>query len=213
MVIVFDFDGVIVRNSEFIKQDAWRVVFGENKRISLVKELLVKYADGKGSRYNIIHDLLKEEGVTLHIDSLIDHYASIFNDVVKKGILSEGVILEDKEVLEDLSKFHKLYINSATPEDVLRVTVESLGIENFFTGVYGTPSTKVENLNQIAKLSDLDVCDLVFVGDSNGDYNAALEVGCSFIGFSNSWNGWDHSKNYRLITKLKELKELIDQLN
>lgn len=211
MTIVFDFDGVIVRRSEFSKREAWKVVFDNDpKMISGIKKLSEKYSGGKGTRINILRDLFREEVGYGDRSDFIKQYSEKFNQVVQNSILSEGILPEDREALEKLSKKHKLFINTATPEEVIKITIEQLGIKNYFAGIYGMPTSKVDNLKKAALVSGVKMEDIVFVGDGENDYEASLEAGCKFIGVSNDWNNWQLDKKpFILVRGIFEIEALL----
>ena len=52
----------------------------------------------------------------------------------------------------------------------------------FFKQVLGRPISKTENLLKILSIESIKPSNLLFVGDEQGDLNAAREFGCHFIG-------------------------------
>lgn len=209
MILVFDFDGVIVRNSEFAKRDAWRDVFGDVRRIEAVRKLSAKYAAGRGSRYDILADLFREEGAREEeIRDLVANAANAYNGSVQRRILAEGVDPGDLAALKRLSRRYALYIDSATPEEAMKETAASLGISELFAGIYGQPTGKSANLARAAEDAGATESDVLFVGDGDGDAKAAGEFGCRFVGIANDWNKWA-DKPFPLAKDLSELERMI----
>jgi len=209
-VIVFDFDGVIVRDSEFFKQEAWAAIFSiyDGKATEYFHEAEAKYGGGRdGDRYEILRHIfarLAEPGD--RIPSLVKAGAAAFNAYVERKILEVGVEPSDRRVLEDLSKRYPLYINSATPEKELKQTVARLKLDCIFKGVFGYPSKKVENLKLVQQSENVKPQSILFVGDGERDYEAAREFDCHFMGYANDWNKWAGSeKQFALITNLRNV--------
>ncbi len=213
-IIVFDFDDVVVL-SEQIKQDSWFKIFPEYN-LSEIKPKFLKaieyYSKGKGSRFDILAMLFKFLGKKEEdIPALVEEYSNRYNTHVQRDILEKGVTDDNRDVLVNLSKKYRLYINSATPEEAIDETIENLDLKNIFTDVYGRPFSKIENLKRIAEGNNISPSEILFVGDGNGDYSASQDFGCHFIGVSTVRNKWN-SKSFKLIQSLKELDDIIHTL-
>lgn len=210
-VIVFDFDGVIVPESEQLKHRSWHPIFesyGERYRRPLA-EALEKYVGGIGDRFDIMRYVFSALGhAPEDIQQLIGPTAERFDAVVRAGILGYGVGTETREVLERLSKKHPLYLNSATPQTSLIETVRQLGIDQYFKEVLGKPKTKIENFQHVMAQEKVEPLDILFLGDAEKDYEASRAIGCRFIGFANDWNHWKSGeKPFRVITDFKEIEQ------
>jgi phosphoglycolate phosphatase-like HAD superfamily hydrolase len=210
--ITFDFDGVIVADSEYSKEDSWEAVIaelGESARRPLAAARQA-FSKGKGSRFDIIEAALKELKMpATEIVVAVPRLAEVYNRAVQTAILEKGIRPVDKEGLAALAKEHPLYINSATPEIAVQETVRSLGVELFFKGVFGQPTKKVENLRRVIAAENIKPAEMLFVGDGDGDAAAGAEAGCRFIGLANSWNKWQSPKPFPLITNLTEVMAVL----
>ena len=60
-------------------------------------------------------------------------------------------------------------------------------------------------MERILKKEKLNVKEMLFVGDAEGDYNAAKNIGCNFIGVANNWNKWK-KREFPLIKSISELQ-------
>ena len=189
--IVFDFDGVIT-DSKSLKRDAWRAVFSD--RNSNDNELLQKEVGiGKGNRYEILRrTLLSSIGVPeTELDRLVNYYADRYNELVQTGIKTKGLFLGVVQMFGRLSKKYPLYINTATPDIAIQITLEEFGLKNFFHGVFGSLSgSKEENLRQVITELNVKPFDILMVGDEAKDKEAAEKVGTRFIGIADSINKW-----------------------
>lgn len=210
--IVFDHDGVIVRLSELVKMGAWGFVanhpdIGSRLAIAEAEEY---YGRAKGNRHDILRRAFERLGKPADaIPALVKKHAERFNTIVQAGIRALGVEDEDKIALRDLSKDYALYINSGTTEPEMNETVKGFGIHKFFKGIYGQPTSKLDNLKRAMQAEKVTPKEMLFVGDSDWDFEAAKEFGCHFVGLANSWNEWDHKKPFPIIRSFSELRSII----
>ena len=212
---VFDFDGVIVRRSEFFKHDAWSEIFSDYGApgVEAVHEGVRLYGGGRGGdRFDILRHAFQTLGESEdRISTLVDETAQKYNELVQEKMIEAGVLDEDRAVLERISKRVPLYINSATPKQALERTVENLRLRSFIVGVLGRPNTKVENLKYVAEEQGIEPSEILFIGDADTDYKAGQEFGCRFIGLSNDWNMW--KKGEKPFTVISSLNEIESHLN
>lgn len=189
---IFDFDGVIVRGSEDIKRRAWSVCDDLDPiALDSLDRYRRKYAQGKGSRFDILRGLVHDLGYRgVEAEALAAEYARRYNDLVQNEIRLHGVAPADFDIIRSLAATYDLYINSATPEAALIESISALGLQSFFKGVFGQPKSKVENIYRALALSSCGVDTSMFIGDGSGDAQAAQEAGCPFIGVASLENGW-----------------------
>ena len=220
-VIVFDADGVLFPGGELMKDAAWdRMVatYSHPEHTTLTDWTTAiilargEFGTGKGtgSRFDIIALALTETGLpATTTDTVVHTWAQAYNEMVQLMILELGVYPETRAALEILTTLgHSLYVNTATPTDAVSESLRALQLEQFFTGVYGQPESKVQNLQMIAERESVPVTEQVFVGDGSGDVRAATEEGCRFIGVTNESNQWQDTP-FPLIERLDELITLL----
>lgn len=213
-VIVFDFDGVIIRRSEFFKQEAWPLVFSSygERGMDALRDAEKIYGGGRGGdRFDILRHAYEALGEpTESIPVLVEKGANTFDEIVQKKILEAGVSDEDRGVLEQLSKRMPLYLNSATPKEALERTIENIHIKELIKGVLGRPNTKVQNFQYVAEEEKLSPSEILFVGDGESDYKAAKEFGCGFVGLGNDWNNWKKGeKQFDVVYSLEEIESYL----
>src|SRR5690606_779750 len=75
-----------------------------------------------------------------------------------------------------------LYLNSRTPIEALSPLVTARKITHYFSGIYGAPASKLENLRHIQEQTQVKTNEILFVGDSDDDMNAAALLDCHFAG-------------------------------
>jgi phosphoglycolate phosphatase-like HAD superfamily hydrolase len=209
-VVVFDFDGVIIPSEE-IKQNAYEWIFsdfGEEVPREAILASRDEFANAKGNRYDIIRGIFRRVGGVADIEEVVREYSERFSVIVKKRIQELAVEPKIREMLDRLSMRHALYINSNNPDEPLKETLEALGIEHLFKGVYGSSRRKVENLTKIAESESVSPDEMVFIGDGEGDKEAAKEFGCEFIGVATSLNGWkDGTSEFKVLQTVSELDQ------
>lgn len=209
--IAFDFDGVIV-DSEEAKETAWLSLFKKEPKVSpILTEGIKRYGGGKGSRYDILRYIFTQfEKPRNKIEELVLEYADRYNEIVQHSIHDMGVIPDSLEAISYLSKKYPLYLNSATPEEALIQSAKNLRIQHYFTGILGRPSTKVENLLKVIDQEYVNIKELLFVGDGEDDYAAALKIGCNFVGIRSNLNTWDGT-SFPVISTLRDLDKMVKE--
>ncbi len=206
-VIVFDFDGVIV-DSNAIKRDAYfKVLEGivPDREIEMALE-----ANPVGTRTVVIRNALRAIG--LHDDQdylgeLVRKYGGLTINGVAQCDEIEGAI----PYLIKRRQINPVYLNSATELKSLLSILDKRQIAWIFKGVYGSPKTKVENFQEIAKVEGCDRKHIIFIGDSLSDLSAAKEYGCSFIGFENGDSTFGEICQFPKARNFLDLARLIER--
>ena len=204
-VIIFDFDGVILESLD-IK----------------TKAFLKVYQDYPEHANEIAHYHLQNGGVSrykkfVHIntnilripidDNKIEELANIFSEAVVEEMLKCPFVDGALEFLDKYSTVANLYVASGTPQDELRFIIEKCGLTQFFNGVYGTPRTKAEIIQDILNKENVDNNEIVFVGDAITDYEGAKEANVHFVARINGQTP-DNPFLKMDVTSVDDLKEL-----
>jgi phosphoglycolate phosphatase-like HAD superfamily hydrolase len=87
-----------------------------------------------------------------------------------------------KEFLDVFSRRLPLFVVSATPEEELRSIISRRGLEGYFRGIYGAPTTKTDAITEILERTGSTRDETLFVGDAVNDLNAARSCGIRFVG-------------------------------
>lgn len=200
--LVFDFDGVLVEDSdEIFKNEAWTKILSPwagtyEEHFATAKTL---YGYGKpGGRREIVDYILSRIGLLEPELSVISHALVLqFSESVFQQISAAGLVPGARDTLQSLHDVGcVLALNSSTPTyDLLRVAT-SLGIDRYFAQILGSTKepqggSKVENLETIATSVSTTKAEMVMIGDSMSDYTAAIEFGCAFVGIHNRHNLWN----------------------
>ena len=180
--VVFDFDGVLADSVE-IKTDAFAEIykpFGENivakvvdyhrrnggmSRFDKFKHYHSSYLDLQLSDYQLLK--LSEQFSALVVNAVI---AS--NEVPGANNFLQYQCLNNK----------KCIINSATPQKEICQIIDKRGMTKYFNGIYGSPSSKYDNLILALSNSEVSYKDVVFFGDAKSDLQAADTLQIDFVG-------------------------------
>ena len=110
--------------------------------------------------------------------SRAERFAALVKDRVIRSPYVPGV----RAFIERHAMTHQQYICTGTPESEMRDITDARGISRFFTGIYGSPATKVTILTRIIQEASVDASTCVFFGDALTDHEAAVAIGVPFVG-------------------------------
>ena len=183
--IIFDFDGVIL-DSMPIKTYAFREIFRDFDADAVEKLAQFHVKNGGISRFVKIRyffEVILKQKVD---DELILQYAEKFSNIVVDELLKpKYLILETIEFIESIYKTKKLFIASGAEEKELRYLCVQFGIDDYFCGIYGSPTPKSDILAAILGENGLSTDECIMIGDSINDYDASIKNNIAFYGFNN----------------------------
>ncbi len=178
--IIFDFDGVIL-DSMGIKSEAFAEVY-KPYGDEIVKKVVEHHeANGGMSRYkkfeyyhkNFLNKDLSEEEKKEMSQKFSEYVMSKIGDAP----FVPGVI----DFLENNKDRYLMFVSSGTPEYELKETIEMRGITKYFQGIYGSPRSKVEHINEILTKYKLFPQMVLFIGDGTRDREAAIQTKINFL--------------------------------
>jgi phosphoglycolate phosphatase-like HAD superfamily hydrolase len=177
--VIFDFDGVILESAD-IKTQAFLDLFADYPEHR--EAILRHHLDNVGvSRYRKF-EWIYSELLRIPLDeNQSKHLGRAFSDIALGRILTCSYVPGALECLESLRNRTRLFIASGTPQEELDLIVERRDLRRFFSGVYGTPRTKVEIIQALMSDHGFSPGNAVFIGDGLSDYQAALQTGVRFI--------------------------------
>jgi len=181
--IIFDFDGVIL-DSVDIKTKAFARLF-EDHGPGVVRQVVAHHlANGGVSRFRKFAHIYEHILQCPMPDGESERLGEKFSELVFDEIVKAAFIPGASEFLRDYHTRFQCFVASGTPEDELRSIVELRSLSAYFTGVFGTPSTKEEIALRIVAAHSFMRDEVVFIGDAMTDYKAALATGLDFIGIA-----------------------------
>lgn len=172
--VAFDFDGTLVLSNDIKRLGFFAVVAEQPGGHERMAQIL---ACPPGDRYAIFRCFADESGNDP--DEMAVRYSRWCEERILACPERSGASLA-------LAELHRagirVYINSATPTIPLRSVVLRRYGEGSFDGIHGGHGAKRKNLEAILRQENLVPSSLAMVGDGIDDREAALTVGCQFIG-------------------------------
>lgn len=192
-LIVFDCDGVLLESMD-IKGRAFRRIgaaFGPELADRLA---LYHHMHGGVNRCKKFAWLYAEaEGRAIteaELEALNERFAAIILEEMQQCALVPGA----REVLERWQGRAPLYVASGAPQGELRLFLGQRGLTSYFAGIFGAPPGKTQLLRSIIAHAGVRPADVVMVGDSRVDQQAAEAAQTRFYGrgelFKHSGHPW-----------------------
>lgn len=177
--VLWDFDGVI-KDSVDIKTRAYQSLFmpyGSNIA-KLVKEH--HEANGGMSRFDKIPVYLSFAGLN-QSEQVIEDFCDRFSRLVMEGVIESPWVPGVKEYLLESSTRQIFVIVTATPQAEIEIILNRLGISRCFRKVFGAPIRKELAISDAMKIFSLSPSDVLMIGDSKSDLEAANKNSIPFL--------------------------------
>ena len=179
--IVLDFDGVLVESNQ-VKTEAFKELFSLYPKY---EEAMLAYhfrwfSTSRMDKFrHFVYELMGRPGDG---NGILD-MAKQFSNLVMKRVISCQEVPGASEFLSEFSQRLPLYISSATPQEELLNIIRYRRFETYFRDIYGDPPIrKKEAIQTVIKKEGADPQEVLFIGDSLSDLNAARDAGVRFIG-------------------------------
>lgn len=177
--VIFDFDGVILETGD-IKTQAFADLFEDAPEH---QDAIVAYhLDNLGvSRYRkfewIYRELLRRPLSESESRALGERFSSL----VFERVLAAPFVPGAEDCLATLRGQTPMYVASGTPQEELDRVVDERGLRPYFDEVHGSPRGKIEILEEILERHGYTPDEVVFVGDGESDYKAAVGTRVPFV--------------------------------
>ena len=203
--IIFDLNGVLIDSNRF-NANLFREIFGYYSKEAGEKAAYHYLHNGGIPRKKRMEMYLREfagvDPTEEEVSKVLDRFSELLHTRMGEIPLKNNV----RELLEEKHGKCLFFVSSgALVKDAERI-LDAKGILNFFEKVYGSPQTKDKHITDILHSYGLGKDDVIFVGDSIHDKEAADKTGVNFIGViteENSWEGYN-------IPKLADIGELME---
>ncbi len=138
-------------------------------------------------RYELMTRCMKTENVHMHTDPCNIGYPGV------------------RETLEQLARKYRLFIVSNSERGYPELCMEKLGLTPYIEGhlCYGdTGTTKGQTIRTLIDRHNIGSC--VYIGDTQGDYEATLEAGVPFI-----WASYGFGTPAGYDAKIEKIEDLL----
>lgn len=209
---IFDCDGVIL-DSNAVKSQAFALALnGEDPELV---SRFVKYHQTNGgvSRYIKFEHFFKNMKEQLDYQTDLEMALSRYAQLSEKGLLSCAEIAGVRSVLEYFNKNEiPCYVVSGGDQQEVRHVLAVRGLSQYFTAIYGSPKSKLENLSELTARGKLsNVC--IYFGDANTDLMAANQFNMEFV-FVKGVSEWDDGEGIctgQSIPVITDFEELVER--
>lgn len=212
--VVFDFDGTLVDSNEIKTRTYFEVARPYDPDGSVVGQVLA--GAPQGDRFDVIRTIVCKlaDGGKLpaqaRLEEWADQWAQTYTAICETAIAACEEILGASSTLEWLrSKGILLFVNSRTPTETLARVIKLRSLDRYFSGVYGAPASKVENLHKVRERNRWQEREMLVVGDGEDDRAAAAEIGCHFVGVAPGRVGRFQQPPKHEIENLAELRAVM----
>lgn len=178
-ILCFDFDGTVIESND-IKDAAFGKIFSEfpkHKKLMMDYHLNNNSIDRHQKFSFFVNNILKDKKKNVLVEELVEKFNVLTEKSINKCAYVEGVIL----FLEDNFKKIDFYLLSATPEMDLHRILNYRKINRYFKFIYGAPLNKVDVLNNIIIKKNIKADEILYIGDTQEDLEAAHETKVNFI--------------------------------
>ena len=185
-LILWDFDGVIIESNS-VREQGFREVLKQYPTEQVEELIDFHNANGGWSRYvkfRYFFEEIRKEPIT---DEKVNELAGQFSSIMKDLLVNpELLIAETVAFIEEMYNSGKeMHIVSGSDGNELRALCSALKIDQYFKSINGSPTPKNLLVEAVVELNQYPKENIVLIGDSINDYEAAIVNGISFIGFNN----------------------------
>ena len=186
-IIFWDFDGVLM-NSNAVRDIGFEKVLANYPKHQVDELMVFHQANGGLSRYvkfrYFYEEVLKQE-VT---DAQIQDMANSFSIIMKSLLVNPDLLIQDslEFVKQQFDKKIPMHIVSGSDQTELRYLCKELNIDHYFLSIHGSPTAKKILVKNVIEENNYSKENIVLIGDSINDFEAAKENDITFCGYNNA---------------------------
>lgn len=183
--ILWDFDGVIL-DSMPIRNKGFELVLSKYPKEQVNQLMEFHLKNGGLSRYvkfRYFFEEIRQESVN---NNTIQELANQFSSIMLKELLNPNLLIQDTiSFIKKECKNYNMHIVSGSDGIELKHLCKGLSIADYFLSIDGSPTPKIQLVKAILNQNEYKKTEVVLIGDSLNDYNAASENKISFMGYNN----------------------------
>ncbi len=183
--ILFDFDGVIL-DSMRIKGEGFKTIFADFPAEALAEIETYHYANGGVSRFEKIRYFFEKILCRQISEEEIRRYADAFADTIAKALFDRNnLISETVAFIKTHAADVTMHIVSGAEHNELNRLCDYFGLTSYFRSIEGSPTPKTQIVANIITHYGYNHDELILIGDSINDYEAAHANHVRFYGYNN----------------------------
>jgi len=184
-VIFWDFDGVLLNSNE-VRDAGFIEVLQSFPKEQVAQLLDFHRANGGLSRYVKFRYFFEEIRNEKISDDALQDWANQFSIIMKKLLVNKELLIHDSlNFVKSNYQAIPMHIVSGSDQTELRFLCQSLGISQFFKSIHGSPKAKNTLVAELLLAQNYKPADVVLIGDSGNDYEAATVNSIAFRGYNN----------------------------
>jgi phosphoglycolate phosphatase-like HAD superfamily hydrolase len=180
--IIFDFDGVLVESVD-VKAQAFGALYTEHGEDVVRQVKNYHRAHGGISRFEKFRyfqtEILENDPLT---DADIADLADAFSTLVVDRVVAAPMVNGAQSFLDYAGEKLMLFVVSGTPTAELNDVLQRREMRQLFSGVWGSPRSKAENISELLDIHELRADRCVMIGDALADYDGAAANDVPFLG-------------------------------
>ena len=209
---IFDFDGVI-KESVRVKSEAFVQLY--EKEGDAFQKRVEEYhlAHGGISRYVKFKVWNEWLGYSTSEESIED-LANKFSQLVIDKVIGAPYVTGAQYAIDSAKKNALSFIATGTPDHEIDEILDRLSLTSNFDEIHGSSRNKSEIVEDILDRFNLNPSDVLFIGDAQTDYKAALDHKLDFYLRKTDYNSdWFQGKPSITFhkTDLQQLNEIINE--
>jgi len=185
-VLLWDFDGVIM-DSMPIRSKGFELVLAQYPKEQVDQLMAFHEANGGLSRYvkfRYFFEEIRKESIT---DEEVLALAGKFSEIMLSLLMDQNLLIQDSvSFIKNNWQNFEMHIVSGSDGKELRIINDSLDLSSFFKTINGSPTPKKQLVEDVLADNQYDKKDVILIGDSINDFDAASFNDISFAGYNNT---------------------------
>lgn len=208
-VIILDFDGTLVE-SVGIKDKAFAELFSDYPEY--IREIMDYHlAHNATVRFDKFRYIMTKIIKTEYNEDIEKNLSSRFSQSVLQRTVECPYVSGAKEFLDYFVNRCPLYLASASPAGELDYILKARSLQGYFRNIYAIPWKKSDVVADVIAQEKAEPAEVLMIGDSYEDYQAAFANGVSFVG-RNSGKSFAQA-NVPIFSDLLDMKKYIESLS